>query len=225
MEREHHLAYQAFLFYRDMGPSRNVKEAFRQSSGNPDAKQANGSYNRWCKDFRWYERAVAFDAYQFDLKKAAEARAMIAAGFDLSKERHKAVRAALEYGDLLMQRGKIILGWPLADKIVKKKITARSGETIETETHYEAVDARNVAASARIGQIGMEMIRDAIDLASAIDAGPGVQGALDAAQTQGAIEEAERLWEVWEAEHRVKREAYQQRQLPSPASGTAGGEP
>lgn len=214
---EHHLAYKGFLFYRDMGPKRTVLDAYRGELGKPLAKQASGTYNRWQKDFRWVERALAYDAHLFDMRKAGEAKAAVAIGFDVARERQKAVRLALEYGELLMQRGKVVLNWPLAERTVRKKVRAASGEEIETEVRYEAVDARNLAAAARIGQIGSEILFAAIHQADVIDAAAeSVHAQLTDAETRKAISEAEILWREWEAEHNRKRIDQEARQLPAP---------
>src|SRR4051812_32504561 len=54
-------AYHAFCAYRDMGPERNVVDAFRQTLGNPTANQANGTWTRWATQFQWRSRALQWD--------------------------------------------------------------------------------------------------------------------------------------------------------------------
>jgi hypothetical protein len=75
--KESEEAYAAFLTYRDMGDGRTVVDAYRQSERKPNAKQADGTWNRWAKSFGWSGRASAWDnhlQHERDGVKAAEVR-------------------------------------------------------------------------------------------------------------------------------------------------------
>lgn len=56
-------AYLAFEAYRDLGPSRNVTQAYRVRYDKPDATQPNGTFREWAKRFEWKDRAQSFDLY------------------------------------------------------------------------------------------------------------------------------------------------------------------
>ena len=74
-EGESSQAYAAFVAYRDMGPGRSVVETYRQIEGKPGAQQATGRWNKWAKDYRWAERARAWDNRMGAVRQAAAERA------------------------------------------------------------------------------------------------------------------------------------------------------
>ncbi len=53
-------AFNAFTVYRDLGPKRTLREAFRQETGKESA-QPNGTWTRWYTDWQWSLRAGAWD--------------------------------------------------------------------------------------------------------------------------------------------------------------------
>jgi hypothetical protein len=55
-------AYAAFMAYRDLGLGRTVTQAYRQRQRKPDARQVDGTWNKWVKQYRWHERVAAWDA-------------------------------------------------------------------------------------------------------------------------------------------------------------------
>ncbi len=55
--------YRAFCTYRDMGAGRTVPAAFRQQSGNNQATQAAGAWNRWSARYEWKPRALDYDRH------------------------------------------------------------------------------------------------------------------------------------------------------------------
>ena len=53
-------AFNAFTVYRDLGPKRTLREAFRQETGKESA-QPDGTWTRWYTDWQWSLRARAWD--------------------------------------------------------------------------------------------------------------------------------------------------------------------
>ncbi len=53
-------AFNAFTVYRDLGPKRTLREAFRQETRKESA-QPNGTWTRWYTDWQWSLRAQAWD--------------------------------------------------------------------------------------------------------------------------------------------------------------------
>lgn len=54
-------AYAAFVVFRNLGPSRTLRAAYRQLSGNEQASQCSGEFSMRAVRFRWQERANAWD--------------------------------------------------------------------------------------------------------------------------------------------------------------------
>ena len=53
-------AFRAFTVYRDLGPKRTLRAAFRQETGKESA-QPNGTWTRWYSRWQWLLRARAWD--------------------------------------------------------------------------------------------------------------------------------------------------------------------
>lgn len=53
-------AYRAFCVYRDLGPKRSVLKAIQAAGENVDSV---GRWETWCTQFRWVERAAAYDEW------------------------------------------------------------------------------------------------------------------------------------------------------------------
>ena len=64
LDHESSRAYEAFKIYLRMAPSeRSVIRAWRAFSGNAEAKNPPGYFQRWVADFAWKERGRAHDAH------------------------------------------------------------------------------------------------------------------------------------------------------------------
>jgi hypothetical protein len=219
-------AYDAFLTYRDLGFKRSVLQAYRLTVGKPEAQASSGGFLKWYKDFRWAERARAWDAdrqaFEDEAKQQAKQQAFqavaLAVMVETTKERLRYAKRGIEYGEKCLARGDIILNFPLAEKrVTKSVIDPVSGKVYDLETHWEAMDARMVALAARIGDIGLDIIHKALDHAEALERGQPVSRELSEAQQQKAINKAERLWQEWEAEKKRKRAEANRPQLMPPA--------
>lgn len=64
-------AWEGFATYRGLGPGRSIDAAYQQRTSRTG--RAAGHWNAWARDFRWVERARAWDAHQ----DAAATRATI----------------------------------------------------------------------------------------------------------------------------------------------------
>lgn len=65
LEQESAPAYQAFIRYCELGPQRSIDTAYRASIGQEESnKTASGRWTKWSQDYRWVERAKAWDAEQ-----------------------------------------------------------------------------------------------------------------------------------------------------------------
>jgi hypothetical protein len=75
-------AWAAFCAYRDMGPTRSIRAAYRQRSGAEGAApggQPSGHWNAWTRDWRWRQRAEEWDRFldrQARLAQVEEVKAM-----------------------------------------------------------------------------------------------------------------------------------------------------
>jgi len=65
-------AYKAFCCYRDMGNVRNVRDAYKQALGKPNANQASGTFLAWVKQYDWYTRVRAYDAHHEAVRESAK---------------------------------------------------------------------------------------------------------------------------------------------------------
>jgi hypothetical protein len=77
LENEPERAYRAFESFLSL-PSgeRTLLEAYRQHVGNPEAAKPSDTWSRWCSDFAWRERAVAYDDHLARLRREAYERAI-----------------------------------------------------------------------------------------------------------------------------------------------------
>src|SRR5712692_2715660 len=69
-------AYAHFCKYRAAGLTREVRAVYRQAIGKPEASQASGTWLKWAKDFRWKERALAYDREQDRVRQEAAQQAV-----------------------------------------------------------------------------------------------------------------------------------------------------
>jgi hypothetical protein len=79
MKSEGSRAYAAFELYRRLGPERTVEEAWRQYWSRPGTRRDHPSisppprvmpyFSEWAVQWRWRERALAWDAEQADIER------------------------------------------------------------------------------------------------------------------------------------------------------------
>jgi hypothetical protein len=106
--------YQRFFAFCLMGPGREMNRAYNQervAAGRPESAEASGGWRNRAKQFRWLERAQAYDKYLSD-KAAAEYEARWAAqimgGTEVLGRLSVQARASVYDFLRLDQNGKII---------------------------------------------------------------------------------------------------------------------
>jgi hypothetical protein len=82
-------AYAAFCVYRDLGAGRGLRDACRRFYGESVAKR--GQIEQWSKQWKWVERAKAWDDELDRVNREAQAKARKEMG-----ERHAKVAVALQ---------------------------------------------------------------------------------------------------------------------------------
>jgi hypothetical protein len=80
-------AFACFKFFRDLPPEkRSIRAAYRQKTGNENARQASGDWNALAIRWRWVERVLAWDDEQDRLLREKKIEAI-----QEMAERHAAV--------------------------------------------------------------------------------------------------------------------------------------
>lgn len=68
LEAESSKSFAAFCIYRDIGPERSISEAYRQWVDDSTKKAPQRFFTLWASEFRWRERAQAYDDHCERLK-------------------------------------------------------------------------------------------------------------------------------------------------------------
>jgi hypothetical protein len=158
LPNESEQAYRAFLTYRDLGPDRTTTEAYRLSGGQDGSKrgarQTCGRWNKWARDYRWDERAKAWDDHlqaQRDEVAAAEAR-------EWEERRRRAFREAYDDAQLLKAKARDILKMPLVRKETEEQDEERDAKgnvrKVVKRVVLKPVNFRHRDAAAMIGMAG-----------------------------------------------------------------------
>jgi hypothetical protein len=70
-------AYQAFCYYRDLGPGRSFDKAYQRYCAdrgmNRSSRRRPGGWSNWSTKYNWVERAKAYDGLKEDEKDEADA--------------------------------------------------------------------------------------------------------------------------------------------------------
>jgi hypothetical protein len=68
-------AFRAFTFYRDLGLERSLSKAYRASIGDQTGeKSANGTWDKWSREYDWVERSRAYDGHLDAVRRQARER-------------------------------------------------------------------------------------------------------------------------------------------------------
>ena len=190
-------AFLAFSAFRDLGPARTVVEAYRQSRGKPEAKQAPGTWNGWAKRFDWAARAHAFDAH---LEAARTAGA--AAGTE---------KAAADQAEVWEQRrGQLHeevfgLAW---DLLRESRAIVRRYQAAAGQPGGPALDSGELRRAALVGREAEALARGAINSSlPAEDLSPG-RSIWELSQTPEIQAEAAKRLEEWKEEKRRQGEEW-----------------
>ena len=158
-EGETAVAFAHFCKYRDVGPTRQLRDTYRQAVGKPQARQASGQWLKWYTRFRWRQRAEAWDAALLRVRQEAAHREMAVIGreatrqqYELAPERTLQQAAALAFttltdvaewdNDTLRLKPSAELSPEARAAIKKVKIYKdKNGETVrEIELHPKTQD-------------------------------------------------------------------------------------
>jgi len=89
-------AFAMFCRYRDAGPSRELRAVYRQATGKPEASQASGCWRKWYTQYRWKERALAYDADLDRARQAAATQAVAKVAAEHAEKREITAQRVLE---------------------------------------------------------------------------------------------------------------------------------
>src|SRR5262249_32863170 len=89
-------AFAMFCRYRDAGPGRELRGIYRAATGKPQAIQASGCWRKWYTQYRWKERALAYDADLDRARQAAATQAVAKVAAEQSERREGTARRVLE---------------------------------------------------------------------------------------------------------------------------------
>jgi hypothetical protein len=88
-EGETAVAFAHFCQYRDAGPTRQLRDTYRQAVGKPEARQASGQWLTWYTRFRWRQRAEAWDAEQERIRQEAAHQEMAVIGREATRQQYE----------------------------------------------------------------------------------------------------------------------------------------
>lgn len=142
--RETDAAYTAFVIFRDLGPTRSIVEAYRRrKTGQVEcrvhAKQAGGGWNRWAGEFRWMERALAWDSHLQEQRDLEYKRDMIR---EERRKRNLRIRCDKTTTKIL-SRIDTLLSWPISRRTVEEH---KDGKSVTTIIEPVNVSLRDVGA-------------------------------------------------------------------------------
>ncbi|MEW4569278.1 hypothetical protein AB1L88_15545 [Tautonia sp. JC769] len=147
-------AFAAFLAYRDLGAERTVCDAYRQSAGKPEAKQAPGTWNKWAKDRRWKERALAWDRHLLGKEAAGAGRVAEQDGEKWAGRRKVALDHAFEAAERLLLRAYELSAFPV------ERVTNDGGKVT-----VEPIGAHELRAATATATAAFELMMSVIDRA------------------------------------------------------------
>lgn len=191
---EPNAAFEPFKFYRDMGPTRSVSEAYRQKTGRKTAKMASGQWLAYYKKYRWTERAAEFDRYvaaieaREDEKAFAERRRLWLGRRAVIQDDAWQLRAEL------LARARAILKLPLVRR-VEKRVEADEGKTVNVTIIHEPLRVTQADAF-RAVELGDKLGRLAADMATEriVTKSPAQEEAEAFADARAALRESAELF-------------------------------
>lgn len=122
-------AYECFSKYLDLTRgNRTFLEAYRIYVGNPTVSQFASGPREWPYKFEWKQRAAAWDA-ECDRR---EREGILQAKQEFARKnemrRQKMLEQEFEVGDLLIQKAKEMLAFPLAEQTLPQVIEGKDGQ-------------------------------------------------------------------------------------------------
>lgn len=146
-------AYAAFLAYRDLGPDRTIRGAYRQHSGNAGATFTAGFFSQWAKQYEWERRARAWDGHVEKRRQQGIDRTAEEQGAEWEGRRNIAAEADWTLASKLREKAAILTDFPIATRQ-----TGKDGLTV-----IEPTDAQTLRRAASVAQIASALAWGAID--------------------------------------------------------------
>lgn len=144
-------AFRAFTIYRDMGPARSVKQAYREYTGKHDFQGDVGKaryFQKWNIGTGWVKRAEAYDAHIERLTREAEEEALRQSAGRWAIRMEELREAEYQAGISLLQKATKMLEFPL-EQVVEKN----GGQTIiHVPADWKVSDAVNLLKAASMLQ-------------------------------------------------------------------------
>lgn len=154
---ETHDSFLAFAFFRDMGPSRTLRQAW--FALNPDAKGMNATFFKWSKKYGWMARVSAFDRWRNEIEQTKIKEWEASAGRRLERNRDQQRKNEMTLGVKAMQKADEILSLPL----IRHSFTSQQGGVLQVHKTFLQSPAHLMAATALMKH-GSDMARRGLGL-------------------------------------------------------------
>lgn len=202
---ESRAAYHAFLHYRDLGPSRSIVAAYndhrtRCRGREGSVKRASGRWTAWSMDWRWTERAEAWDRH-LDLVRRAEIEAEERRIAALVAEKRKGLpEREIALAEALIRKAEEMLRFPLA-QVTRQSEGGREVTIIEPARWSFAALARIVDVADRLMRLatGLETDRHRVDMAALVREEARRAAAELGISEEEAVAQAEEIVREWRA--------------------------
>lgn len=148
-------AFQAFCVYRDLGTGRNLNASYRAFKQSAEAVRAPGFWQEWSSEFRWVERASAYDDYMEAERRRvreSEIRKLEERRFRFLMRNQERLEQRVEDADEMLEKAKKL---PLTEVVSKKQ----NGVVVE-QTRVRGIP---IAALARLLKERNETAKQAIN--------------------------------------------------------------
>lgn len=153
-------AFLAFSIYRDCGPGRNIRAAWRIHA--PESKTLAGSWFNWSAKFEWKNRAAVFDQYM-QRKRLDHQREIVESESFRMAENQRVFRDNEVYlAEQAFRRAKEILAFPIIRDSYIQQLDGKTivhKATLITPSYYFAAAALMKAAS-DLGRRGLNILND-----------------------------------------------------------------
>lgn len=117
-------AYVAFLAFLNLGEHRTVLDAYRQCKGKPEVTQTGGTWSRWVKDHRWFDRARDWDNHQARIRQEGEDRVTVTEAEEWARRRERARQSNWDAAQALRAKAATMLKFPI------QRTTSEDGKTV-----------------------------------------------------------------------------------------------
>jgi hypothetical protein len=153
---ESEAAYAAFRTFLELGADRSIRAAYRQATGNSEAAQAPGSWNKWVEAHSWSERARAWDNRGAAVRQETIERAIAADAEEWARRRNELHEREWKIAQRLLRKADRLSQFP-----VQRRTKGKDGEP----TTIEPIDPAALRVTAQIAREGSALARAAIDAA------------------------------------------------------------